>query len=79
MRMFRSAHHRSFPPMVWAFPWKASTGCMSVAAGAYGTVVALGAALVSSRVYARHVELAADGTIVRTATTAFASRKTRAT
>ena len=45
---------------------------MSVATSVYSTVVALGAALVTSRVYARHVELAPDGTVVRTATTTFA-------
>jgi hypothetical protein len=45
---------------------------MSVAESVYGTVVALGTALVTGRIYARHVELSPNGAVVRAATTTFA-------
>lgn len=44
---------------------------MSVAASMSGTVVALSASLATSRIYARHVQLASDDTVLRTATTTF--------
>lgn len=48
---------------------------MSVATSAHSTVVALGAALVTSHVYARHVEVSPKGTLVRSATTMFTVSK----
>ena len=44
---------------------------MSISDTVNGTVIALGAALVTARIYARHVELAADGALLRAATTTF--------
>lgn len=44
---------------------------MSIATSAHGTIVALGAALMSSRVYARHMEFSPDGKVSRSATTTF--------
>lgn len=45
---------------------------MSISESIYGTVVAFGAALITARIYARHVELSPDGKVVRAATTTFA-------